>query len=142
LNVKNVSVGSSPVSITVLADGTRAYVANSGSNSVSVINSLSLTVTKTISLVASGVTVGSLVQNDLTPTPVWIASDAQSSKVFTANRDARDVSVILTSNDSELADNSGKLIRLPAPQVDPACVSTASAPCAKLNPIFVGVGPG
>ena len=142
ISVTTVAVGSSPVSVTALADGTRVYVANQGSNSVSVINSLNLAVTKTISLVSSSVIVGSNSQSDPTPSPVWIASDGQSSKVFTANRDAQDVSVILTATDSELSDPAtGKPVRLPAP-LDPACSATGSPTCVKLNPVFVGVSPG
>jgi YVTN family beta-propeller protein len=141
-NVTNIAVGTTPVSVTALADGTRVYVANQGSNSVSVINSLSLAVTKTISLVSASVIVGSNLQSDPNPHPVWIASDGQSSKVFTANRDAGDVSVILTSTDSELTDaTTGKPVRLSAP-LDPSCSATSSTTCVRLNPVFVGVGPG
>ena len=130
-NVINVAVGSSPVSVTALADGTRVYVANAGSNSVSVVNSLSLAVSKTISLV-SAITVA-----DQTPTPVWIASDSQSQKVFTANRDSRNASVILTATDTELSDTSGKPVRIAAPNVDPTCAGTS---CTRLSPVFIAVG--
>ncbi|HWY69271.1 MAG TPA: YncE family protein [Terriglobales bacterium] len=130
-NVTNVAVGVNPVSVTALADGTRIYVANTGSNSVSVINSLSLAVSKTISL-SSTITAA-----DQTPSPVWIASDSQSLKVFTANRDSRNASVILTSTDSELSDSAGKPIRIPAPNFDPTC---AGASCVRLSPVFIAVG--
>jgi YVTN family beta-propeller protein len=130
-NVTNVAVGVNPVSATALADGTRIYVANTGSNSVSVINSLSLAVSKTISL-SSTITVA-----DQTPSPVWIASDSQSLKVFTANRDSRNASVILTSTDSELSDANGKPIRIAAPNVDPTC---NGASCVRLSPVFIAVG--
>src|SRR5437660_6624456 len=91
----------------------RLYVANTGSNSVSVINSLSLKVSKTISL-SSTITAA-----DQTPSPVWIASDSESLKVFTANRDSRNASVILTSKDSEVSDANGNPVRIPAPNIDP-----------------------
>ena len=129
-NVTNVAVGVNPVSVTALADGTRIYVANTGSNSVSVINSLSLAVSKTISL-SSTITVA-----DQTPSPVWIASDSQSLKVFTANRDSQNASVILTSTDSELSDSTGKPIRIPAPNADPTCTGA----CVRLSPVFIAVG--
>jgi len=130
-NVTNVAVGSNPISATALADGTRIYVANTGSNSVSVINSLSLAVTKTISL-SSTITTA-----DQTPSPVWIASDSDSLKVFTANRDSRNASVILTSTDSELSDANGKPVRIPAPNADPTC---SGASCVRLSPVFIAVG--
>lgn len=129
--VTNVGVGVNPVSVTALADGTRLYVANTGSNSVSVINSLNLAVSKTISL-SSTVTVA-----DQTPSPVWIASDSQSLKVFTANRDSQNASVILTSSDSELSDASGKPVRIPAPNADLTCTGTS---CVRLSPVFIAVG--
>jgi len=122
-----VSVGINPRSVAALADGTRLYVANTGSNSVSVVNNLSLTVSKTIPVGTA---------------PVSISSDDESAKVLVANRDSSNVSVINTSTDTELTDSSGNLVRIPAPQVDPNCVSTASSSCARLNPIFIAVGPG
>jgi len=130
-NVTNVAVGVNPVSVTALADGTRIYVANAGSNSVSVINSLSLVVSKTISLVSTITTA------DQTPSPVWIASDSESLKVMTANRDSQNASVILTSTDSELTDASGKPVRIPAANVDPTC---AGSSCARLSPVFIAIG--
>ncbi|HVH69591.1 MAG TPA: hypothetical protein VNB49_00580, partial [Candidatus Dormibacteraeota bacterium] len=64
--------------------------------------------------------------------PVSIASDGNSAKVFTANRDSQDVSVILTSSDSE---NSSRVL---APQ-SPNCTPTATNNC-RLSPIFIAVG--
>jgi len=121
LNPRTVAVGTNPTGVTALVDGTRFYVANTGSNSVSVVNSLSLLVSKTIPVGTS---------------PVSIASDAESAHVFTANRDSKDVSVINTSTDTELTDSNGPH-RLQAPQ---SC--NASGQCVQLNPIFVAVGPG
>ena len=132
-NVTNVAVGSNPVSVTALADGTRLYVANRDSNSVSVINSLSLAVSKTISLSST------ISAADQTPSPVWIASDSESLKVFTANRDSRNASVILTSTDSELPDANGKPIRIPAPNIDPTD-STCTTTSCRLSPVFIAVG--
>jgi YVTN family beta-propeller protein len=74
-----------PVSITVLADGTRAYVADSGCNSVSVISVLSKTVTKTIP-------VGT--------TPFSIDSTTDSTKVVVVNKGSNTASVIQTSDDT------------------------------------------
>lgn len=135
-SVSNIAVGINPRSATALANGTRIYVANTGSHSISVINSLSLTVSKTISLISS------VTPADMTPSPVSIASDAESQKVMTANRDSNDVSIINTATDTEVTDLSGKVSRILAPQVDPSCVSTTAAPCARLNPVFIAIGPG
>lgn len=84
------SIGSvlNPSPITVLADGSRAYVADSGCGTVSVINTLSNSVTKTIP-------VGT--------TPISIVSSPDSSKVYVANNGSGNVSVIQTSNDTVVA---------------------------------------
>jgi len=74
-----------PEPITVLADGSRAYVANSGCGTVSVISALSNAVTKTIP-------VGT--------TPVAIVASPDSSKVYTANNGSSNISIIQTSNDT------------------------------------------
>jgi YVTN family beta-propeller protein len=73
-----------PLSVTVLTDGTRAYVADSGCNAVSVISTLSNTVTKTIP-------VGT--------TPVSIVSSTDATKVVVANKGSNDASVINTASD-------------------------------------------
>ena len=124
--VTNIPVGINPRSVTALANGTRVYVTNTGSNSISVINSLSLSVSKTI-------TVGTA--------PISIASDGESQKVYAANRDSHDVSIINTSTDTEVSDLSGHPLRIKAP-VDQTCTPTATTTCTQLSPIFVAVGPG
>ena len=103
--VKTVTVGAGPVSMAPLADGTRVYVANAGctdavnlsgcaGTTVSVVDAVSLTVSKTI-------TVGS--------TPVALASDPGSTKVVVANRDSNNISSIRTSDDTIVNTNaSGK----------------------------------
>jgi YVTN family beta-propeller protein len=80
-----VNVGSGPVSIAALPDGTRFYTANSLSNDVTVVSASSYSVLKTI-----GVGQG----------PVWIASEPTSTKVYTANSPGGTVSIIQTVNDS------------------------------------------
>jgi YVTN family beta-propeller protein len=77
-----------PVSITALADGTRAYVANEAEGTVTVINTLNNTVSKTIPVGTS---------------PVSIASSPESTRVVVANRDSNNISDIQTSNDSVIA---------------------------------------
>jgi YVTN family beta-propeller protein len=74
-----------PQLITVLADGSRAYVADYGCSSVSVINTLSNAITKTI-LVGTA--------------PVSIISSPDNTKVYTANSGSGNVSIIQTVNDT------------------------------------------
>jgi YVTN family beta-propeller protein len=100
----DVPVGSSPVSVTALADKTKVYVANFGSNSVSVIDAATKTVTKTV---------------DVGLEPVSIDSSPDSAQVFVANTGlagtSGNVSVIRTSDDTKFID-----VPLPPPSVAPA----------------------
>src|SRR5262249_61886 len=48
--VHTVSVGSKPASVTVLADGSRAYTANQGDGTVTIVNMPSFSVEKTLSV--------------------------------------------------------------------------------------------
>jgi YVTN family beta-propeller protein len=100
--IKTVAVGAGPASIAALPDGTRVYVADAGctdavnlagcsGTTVSVIDTVSLTVRKTI-------TVGS--------TPVSLAADAGSTKVVVANRDSNTISSIRTSDDTVVNTNA------------------------------------
>jgi YVTN family beta-propeller protein len=112
-SVATVPVGTTPKSLTVLANGTKVYIANFGSNSVSVIDGATNTVTATITLG--------------TPTPVspiFIDSSPDSAQVFVANQGTTDqsgnllpgnVSVIRTSDNTKLKD-----IALPAAPGSPA----------------------
>jgi YVTN family beta-propeller protein len=97
-----VNVGSGPIGVTALPDGSRFYTANTMSNDVTVVNATSYVVTKTIP-----------VGQD----PVWITSEPSSSKVYTANRSGGSVSIIQTSNDSLVTN-------MPAPPVDPNCTQS------------------
>jgi len=100
--IKTVAVGAGPASIAALPDGTRVYVANAGctdavnlagcsGTTVSVLDTVSLAVRKTI-------TVGS--------TPVSLAADAASTKVVVANRDSNTISSIRTSDDTVINTNA------------------------------------
>lgn len=80
-----VNVGSGPVGVAALPDGTRFYTANSVSNDVTVVSAASYSVLKTIP-----------VGQD----PVWIASEPSSTKVYTANKLSGNVSIIQTVNDT------------------------------------------
>ncbi|MFI5087087.1 MAG: YncE family protein [Terriglobales bacterium] len=100
--IQTVAVGAGPASIAALRDGTRVYVANAGctdavnlagcsGTTVSVIDTVSLAIRKTI-------TVGS--------TPVSLAADAASTKVVVANRDSNTITSIRTSDDTVINTNA------------------------------------
>jgi YVTN family beta-propeller protein len=100
--LSTVTVGAGPAAVTALADGTRLYVANAGcadslgmtvctGNTVSIVDSTSLTVRKTV-------TVGS--------TPIWLDSANDSTKVVVANRDSNNISDIRTLDDTVIATNA------------------------------------
>jgi YVTN family beta-propeller protein len=106
-----VAVGTAPAGIAALQDGTRFYVANSGSNDVSVVSATSFTVLKTVA-----VGVG----------PTFVAADPGSTKVYVTNPRGFSTSVIQTVNDTVSA-------TIAAPPQDPAC----TASCALQQPTMV-----
>lgn len=118
-----ISRGSAPASVTALANNTKVYVANSGSNTVSVIDAATKTVTKTI---------------DVGTTPISIDSSPDSAQVFVANQGtpataSGNVSVIRTSDDTKLNPD----IALPPPPGAPG----PPAPAPVVNPNFILVTP-
>ena len=92
-------VGTAPVSVAPLPNGLSFYVANSGSNDVSVVSSSSFGVLATVP-------VG---QN-----PIFVAAEPSSTKVYAANAGGGTISIIQTSNNSVV-------VNMPAPQQDPLC---------------------
>jgi YVTN family beta-propeller protein len=108
-----VAVGTGPIGVTALTDGTKFYVANAGSNNVSVVNANSYVVIRTVSLSASA-------------NPVWIASDPTASKVYVANQGTSNTTVIQTSNNSVT-------LSIPAPQQDSNCRGA----CALQTPLMI-----
>lgn len=110
-----VAAGLAPVSIAALPDGTRAYVANRDSNNVSVINTNSNTVARTVT-VGTG--------------PVSLDAASDSSKVFVANQVSQTITDIQTSNDTVVQ-------TFAAPKADPVCTDTATVTCARQSPVFV-----
>lgn len=117
--------GSAPVQVSALPDGSRAYVANSGSNNVCVISALSNTITKSIPVGTA---------------PISIGASSSGTRVYTANSGSSDISIILTSQDAPLLDANSMPVRLPAPKKDPNCNDPAApAPpvCPRMNPAFV-----
>ena len=116
------TVGPSPVGMTVLQGGNRAFTANSGNNTVTEINTGSFT-TKALTV---GQDPSSLVTD--------IASSSDGSKLYAATISAGNlkngVTVIRTSDDAVVAN-------LLSPTQDPACVSTTT--CARQQPQqFIG----
>ena len=108
-----VNVGTQPIGITPLSDGTKFYVANAGSNNVTVVNANSYVVISNISLGAGA-------------NPVWIASDPTASKVYVANQGTSNTTVIQTSNNSVT-------LTIAAPQQDINCRGT----CALQTPQMI-----
>ncbi len=106
-----VAVGTAPAGIVALRDGTRFYVANSGSNDVSVVSATSFAVLKTVA-----VGVG----------PSFVAADPGSTKVYVTNPGSFSTSIIQTANDTVSA-------TIAAPAQDPAC----TASCALQQPMMV-----
>jgi DNA-binding beta-propeller fold protein YncE len=105
------AVGTNPVSVTALPDGTRFFVANAGSNNVTDASATSFAVLNTIPLPAGS-------------NPVWIASEPTSSKIYVANQST--TSVIQTVNDAVN-------VNIPAPAQNPNCTSS----CALQQPLMI-----
>ncbi|HEY0759371.1 MAG TPA: YncE family protein [Acidisarcina sp.] len=84
--VHTIPVGSHPSSVTILQDGTRAYVANSGDGTVSVVNLNSYTVEKTIRVAG-------------TPRLISSIYSTPFGKVYVSSPDIASVTVIRTDTD-------------------------------------------
>ena len=117
--------GSAPAQVAVLPDGSRAYVANTGSNNVCVITALSNTVTKSIPVGTA---------------PLSVAVSVDATRAYTANSGSHDISIILTAGDTPLVDSSNNPVRPLAPKTDPNCVDPAPPTppvCTRMNPLSV-----
>jgi YVTN family beta-propeller protein len=104
-------VGTTPAGIAALQDGSRFYVANSGSNDVSVVSATSFAVLKTVA-----VGVG----------PTFVATEPGSTKVYVTNPRGFSTSIIQTVNDTVSA-------TIAAPPQVPGC----TASCALQQPTMV-----
>ena len=107
------NVGTDPVNVTPLPNGTQFYVADSGSDEVTVVSASSFSTLKTIPL-ASGAA------------PVWVASEPTSTKVYVANPGTGTISVIQTV-DNTIAVNISA----------PTQVSGCSSSCALQQPVMI-----
>jgi hypothetical protein len=96
--VKTIAVGSGPVALTILRDGSRAYVANQNDCTVSVVNLTSFVVTKTISLPF----VTNAQNQSVACHPKAIASvySTPAGTVFVASSDSSALTAINTETDT------------------------------------------
>jgi YVTN family beta-propeller protein len=108
-----VTVGTGPIGLTALADGTKFYVANTGSDDVTVVSASSYSVLGTVALAAGA-------------DPVWIASDPTASKVYVANQGTTNTTIIQTSNNTIT-------LSIPAPTQVSGCTSS----CALQQPVMI-----
>jgi YVTN family beta-propeller protein len=106
-----VAVGTAPAGIAALQNGSRFYVANSGSNNVSVVSATSFAVLTTIPV---GVN------------PTFVAADPTSTKVYVTNQNSFSTSVIQTVNDTVS-------VAIAAPPQDPNCTGS----CTRQQPMMV-----
>jgi YVTN family beta-propeller protein len=107
------SVGTDPVGVAPLPDGSSFYVANSGSNDVTAVSAKSFLPVATVALPAGA-------------GPVWIAAEPTSSKVYVANQGASSTTIIKTVNNTVAT-------TIAAPPQDPNCTSS----CALQQPVMI-----
>jgi YVTN family beta-propeller protein len=92
--IHNVAVGNGPTSVTVLQDGSRAYVANSKDGTISVVNLSSYTVEKTIAL--------PLNVDGTRPHPrmVFSSYNYPVGKVYVTSPDSQNLTILNTQTDT------------------------------------------
>ncbi len=108
-----VNVGTGPIGLTALVDGTKFYVANAGSDDVTVVSASSYSVLSTVALAAGA-------------NPVWIASDPTASRVYVANQGTTNTTIIQTSNNTVT-------LNIAAPPQVSSCTSS----CAMQQPAMI-----
>lgn len=91
-----VNVGSHPSSVTVLQDGTRAYTANQGDGTVSVIDMSSFTVKRVITIPADATSTTGI----STPRSVASVTNSLYSKVYVTSPDSPRITIIRTDTDA------------------------------------------
>jgi YVTN family beta-propeller protein len=101
------------VGVTALASGSYFYVANAGSNDVSVISQNSFSTFATVPLPAGA-------------NPVWITSDPSSQKVYVADQGTSETTIIQTSNNAITQNIQA-----------PAQVSGCASNCALQTPVMI-----
>lgn len=92
--IHNIAVGSGPTSVTVLQDGSRAYVANSKDSTISVVNLSSYTVEKTIQL--------PLNLDGTIPHPRTVISiyNYPAGKIYVSSPDSENLVILTTETDT------------------------------------------
>ncbi len=92
--IHTIPVGHGPTAVTVLQDGSRAYVANSKDSTVTIVNLSSYTVEKTIPLPLNG--------DSSTPHPRFIASSYNypTGKVYVTSADSENLVILRTDTDT------------------------------------------
>jgi YVTN family beta-propeller protein len=131
------SPGPSPTSLTVLPDGSKAYVARggcpAGTNHLTLVGALASCTGNLVSVIDA---VGLREIRTFTTGPGAVSIDASSdsTKVFVVNSNSNDISVIKTSTDSEV-------VRIKAPLRDPTCVTDATQTCLFQIPFMVRTFP-
>ncbi len=108
-----VRVGTGPVGITALANGSLFYTANSGSSDVTVVSANSFSTLSTVTLPSGS-------------DPVFIASDPTSSKVYVADQGTSQTTIIRTVDNTIAA-------TIAAPTQQPGCTSS----CALQQPVMI-----
>ena len=115
--------------VTALKDGSRLYVSDAGAGTVTVFNMSNLQLLKTIDLKIPGA---------LTTSPIMIDSDKNSTKVYTANVNSNDFSIINTATDTEVLQSNAQQ-RITSPAL--AGCLPAGSPACRQTPTFVVVLP-
>jgi YVTN family beta-propeller protein len=99
--IATVPVGSNPSSVSILQDGTRAYVANRGDGTVSVVSLTSNTVTKTISLPQEPCSAGNPnVLCTIHPISIAATTGTPTGKVYVVSPDTNILTIIQTVDDT------------------------------------------
>ncbi len=99
--IATIPVGNEPDSVSILQDGTRAYVANRGDGTVSVVSLISNTVTKTIALPEASCSAN---QPNLLckvhPISIAATTGTPTGKVYVISPDTNVMTIIQTVNDT------------------------------------------
>jgi len=106
--VTTIPVGHGPVALTILRDGSKAYVANQIDGTISVVNLSSFTVTKTIALAASTPT-ASNPTGAVHPKSIASVLSTPASAVFVVSPESNTITAINTETDTVSA-----TVQLPA----------------------------
>jgi YVTN family beta-propeller protein len=115
-----VPVGNDPDSVSILQDGTRAYVANKGDGTVSVVNLQNFTVTKTIALPEEPCDpTNPSVLCKVHPMSIAATTGTPLGKVYVVSPDTNILTIIRTDNDTIYANlpltGTGIQVRVTAP---------------------------